>query len=92
MDISDAIFSVMCVDCSGYLAVNSITYRLMLFMKLLANTSDWPSPSHRYNMVGHLKFCLTLMGGYFLFHDVLNILQIFGILVAFLGMYYKILH
>ncbi|KAH3818737.1 hypothetical protein DPMN_120462 [Dreissena polymorpha] len=38
-----------------------------------------------YNMVGHLKFCLTLLGGYLLFHDHLNWLQITGILTTLSG-------
>ncbi|KAL8620371.1 hypothetical protein ACOMHN_012996 [Nucella lapillus] len=38
-----------------------------------------------YNMVGHLKFCLTLLGGYFLFSDRLQLLQLFGILTTLTG-------
>lgn len=40
----------------------------------------------RYNMVGHLKFCLTLLGGYFLFGDHLNSLQVLGIITTLTGM------
>ncbi|XP_045166325.1 solute carrier family 35 member E3-like isoform X2 [Mercenaria mercenaria] len=39
-----------------------------------------------YNMVGHLKFCLTLLGGYILFHDSLNIRQVLGIITTISGM------
>ncbi|XP_046339540.1 solute carrier family 35 member E3-like [Haliotis cracherodii] len=38
-----------------------------------------------YNMVGHLKFCLTLLGGYLLFHDHLQLLQVSGILTTLGG-------
>lgn len=36
-------------------------------------------------MVGHLKFCLTLLGGYVLFKDSLNIQQISGIITTLTG-------
>ncbi|KAK3585822.1 hypothetical protein CHS0354_038344 [Potamilus streckersoni] len=38
-----------------------------------------------YNMVGHLKFCLTLLGGYVLFHDSLQFLQVLGIFTTLAG-------
>ncbi|XP_050414434.1 solute carrier family 35 member E3 isoform X2 [Patella vulgata] len=38
-----------------------------------------------YNMVGHMKFCLTLLAGYFLFHDPLNLLQGVGVIITFSG-------
>ena len=38
-----------------------------------------------YNMVGHLKFSLVLLGGCLIFHDALNLLQILGIALAILG-------
>lgn len=40
-----------------------------------------------YNMVGHLKFCLTLMIGYFLFHDILATRQIVGVLCTLSGVF-----
>ena len=42
----------------------------------------WP-PS--YNMVGHLKFCLTILGGFLLFADPLQPIQLGGILLTFSG-------
>ena len=39
----------------------------------------------RYNMIGHCKFCVTLMGGYLLFHDPLSANQLFGVLLTFGG-------
>lgn len=36
-------------------------------------------------MVGHLKFCLTLLGGYLLFKEPVVALQFIGILVALSG-------
>ncbi|WAR25439.1 S35E3-like protein [Mya arenaria] len=38
-----------------------------------------------YNMVGHMKFCLTMLGGFLLFADVLNIYQLAGIFTTFSG-------
>uniref|UniRef100_A0A8D3A5J4 Solute carrier family 35 member E3 n=1 Tax=Scophthalmus maximus TaxID=52904 RepID=A0A8D3A5J4_SCOMX len=38
-----------------------------------------------YNMFGHFKFCITLVGGYLLFHDPLSINQAFGILCTLAG-------
>eukprot|EP00062_Callorhinchus_milii_P019187 gi/632973445/ref/XP_007903158.1/ PREDICTED: solute carrier family 35 member E3 [Callorhinchus milii] len=38
-----------------------------------------------YNMFGHFKFCITLLGGYFLFKDPLSINQGLGILCTLLG-------
>ncbi|XP_073476163.1 solute carrier family 35 member E3 [Aquarana catesbeiana] len=38
-----------------------------------------------YNMFGHFKFCITLLGGYILFQDSLSLNQGFGILCTLLG-------
>ena len=38
-----------------------------------------------YNMVGHLKFCLTLLGGFFLFSEHLQPVQLFGVLTTLSG-------
>lgn len=38
-----------------------------------------------YNMVGHLKFCLTLAGGFLLFRDAVAPVQILGIILTFSG-------
>uniref|UniRef100_A0A8B9H1C2 Sugar phosphate transporter domain-containing protein n=3 Tax=Astyanax mexicanus TaxID=7994 RepID=A0A8B9H1C2_ASTMX len=38
-----------------------------------------------YNMFGHFKFCITLLGGYFLFHDPLSLHQGLGILCTLSG-------
>lgn len=32
--------------------------------------------THSYNMFGHFKFCITLVGGYLLFHDPLSLNQV----------------
>ncbi|CAB3385841.1 Hypothetical predicted protein [Cloeon dipterum] len=47
---------------------------------LLGNTSPLT-----YNMVGHLKFCLTLLGGYLLFREPLTFNQTMGILLTIVG-------
>lgn len=36
-------------------------------------------------MIGHCKFCVTLMGGYLLFQDPLSANQLFGVLLTFGG-------
>ncbi|XP_076849048.1 solute carrier family 35 member E3 [Brachyhypopomus gauderio] len=38
-----------------------------------------------YNMFGHFKFCITLLGGYVLFHDPLSLHQGLGILCTLTG-------
>ncbi|XP_078798151.1 solute carrier family 35 member E3 isoform X4 [Oryzias latipes] len=38
-----------------------------------------------YNMFGHFKFCITLVGGYLLFHDPLSVNQVLGILCTLAG-------
>ncbi|MBN3313562.1 S35E3 protein, partial [Atractosteus spatula] len=38
-----------------------------------------------YNMFGHFKFCITLLGGYVLFQDPLSLNQGFGIMCTLLG-------
>lgn len=38
-----------------------------------------------YNMFGHFKFCITLMGGYLLFKDPLSINQGLGITCTLFG-------
>ncbi|XP_066524689.1 solute carrier family 35 member E3 [Hoplias malabaricus] len=38
-----------------------------------------------YNMFGHFKFCVTLLGGYLLFHDPLSIHQGLGIVCTLSG-------
>lgn len=34
------------------------------------------TPVRSYNMFGHFKFCITLVGGYLLFHDPLSLNQV----------------
>ena len=36
-------------------------------------------------MVGHTKFCLTVLGGFIFFHDPLQVLQLCGIFLTFSG-------
>ncbi|XP_068162740.1 solute carrier family 35 member E3 [Antennarius striatus] len=38
-----------------------------------------------YNMFGHFKFCITLTGGYLLFHDPLSLNQALGIVCTLAG-------
>ncbi|KAB5541902.1 hypothetical protein PHYPO_G00085300 [Pangasianodon hypophthalmus] len=38
-----------------------------------------------YNMFGHFKFCITLLGGYLLFHDPLSVHQGLGIACTLCG-------
>lgn len=38
-----------------------------------------------YNMFGHFKFSITLLGGYLLFKDPLSLNQVLGILCTLLG-------
>ena len=36
-------------------------------------------------MVGHLKFCIILLGGYFIFHDPLRVNQMLGVAITLSG-------
>lgn len=47
---------------------------------LIGNTSPLT-----YNVVGHSKFCLTLLGGFILFRENVTLLQCVGILLTILG-------
>ncbi|CAI8002419.1 Solute carrier family 35 member E3, partial [Geodia barretti] len=38
-----------------------------------------------YNMIGHCKFCVTLLGGFFLFRDPISLNQFLGILSTVSG-------
>lgn len=38
-----------------------------------------------YNMIGHSKFCVTLLGGFVIFSDPLTANQLAGILMAVAG-------
>ncbi|ELU15977.1 hypothetical protein CAPTEDRAFT_2643 [Capitella teleta] len=49
---------------------------------IIGNTSPL---TFSYNMVGHSKFCLTLLGGVVIFNDTLTWEQIAGICLAFSG-------
>jgi solute carrier family 35 protein E3 len=39
----------------------------------------------RYNMMGHIKFCLTVLGGVLLFEDPFHVNQGVGIILTVLG-------
>ncbi|KAG8232491.1 hypothetical protein J437_LFUL011260 [Ladona fulva] len=43
------------------------------------------SVTNEYNMVGQLKFCLTLLGAFLLFKDPLHFNQIIGIILTVIG-------
>lgn len=38
-----------------------------------------------YNMFGHLKFCLTVIGGYLIFNEPMSFMQILGVILTFSG-------
>ena len=38
-----------------------------------------------YNMIGHSKFCITLVGGFIIFNDPFTANQLVGILLAVAG-------
>ncbi|CAH1783717.1 unnamed protein product [Owenia fusiformis] len=50
---------------------------------IIGNTS--PLTCTRYNMVGHLKFCMTLLGGYLIFNDPIRMIQLGGIFLTLGG-------
>ncbi|CAI9537190.1 unnamed protein product [Staurois parvus] len=68
--------AVIMVLFSGIIA---FTVNLSIYW-IIGNTSPVT-----YNMFGHFKFCITLLGGYILFQDPLSLNQGFGILCTLLG-------
>ncbi|CAM1324154.1 SLC35E3 (predicted) [Pycnogonum litorale] len=60
-------------------AITAFMVNLSIFW-IIGNTSPVT-----YNMVGHLKFCLTLIGGFLLFHEPISINQLFGISLTVSG-------
>ena len=43
------------------------------------------SLSLRYNMAGHLKFCLIATGGFLIFHEMPSMSQVIGIILTISG-------
>ncbi|XP_046437845.1 solute carrier family 35 member E3-like [Daphnia pulex] len=68
-----AIIPVVC-SCLIAFAVNLSIYWI------IGNTS-----ALTYNMAGHLKFCLTVAAGFFLFQDPLSANQLFGLILTLAG-------
>ncbi|CAH3141647.1 unnamed protein product [Porites lobata] len=68
--------SVLVVLASGVVA---FSVNLSIYW-IIGNTSPVT-----YNMVGHLKFCIILLGGYFIFHDPLAINQMLGVATTLSG-------
>lgn len=71
-----SIASVLTVLASGLVA---FSVNLSIYW-IIGNTSPVT-----YNMVGHLKFCIILMGGYFIFHDPLRVNQMLGVAITLSG-------
>ncbi len=75
---SSLLFAIF-MTCVMAVAVNIVTYAL------IGKTS-----AVTYQVVGHFKTCLTLLGGYLLFETSkksASVSNIFGIFVALFGMY-----
>ncbi|XP_072176965.1 solute carrier family 35 member E3-like isoform X1 [Diadema setosum] len=68
------VYFILLASCCVAFSVNLSIYWI------IGNTSPIT-----YNMVGHAKFCLTLLGGYFLFHDPLSLNQLGGVLLTLSG-------
>ncbi|KAG8431200.1 hypothetical protein GDO86_019260 [Hymenochirus boettgeri] len=68
--------AVVMVLLSGFVA---FTVNLSIYW-IIGNTSPVT-----YNMFGHFKFCITLLGGYVLFKDPLSLNQGLGIVCTLLG-------
>ncbi|XP_071807532.1 solute carrier family 35 member E3-like isoform X2 [Asterias amurensis] len=69
----NAIYLVLASGCVAF-SVNLSIYWI------IGNTSPVT-----YNMVGHLKFCLTLLGGFLLFGDTLQFNQLVGVSLTLSG-------
>jgi len=70
---TDSLILVSLSGCVAFLVNLSIFW-------IIGNTSPVT-----YNMFGHFKFCLTLLGGYILFNDPVQASQFFGILITLSG-------
>ncbi|XP_022104003.1 solute carrier family 35 member E3-like isoform X5 [Acanthaster planci] len=68
------VFFVLASGCTAF-SVNLSIYWI------IGNTSPVT-----YNMVGHLKFCLTLLGGFLLFGDYLRFNQLLGVSMTLSGL------
>ncbi|XP_041474266.1 solute carrier family 35 member E3-like isoform X1 [Lytechinus variegatus] len=68
------VYALVLASCCVAFSVNLSIYWI------IGNTSPIT-----YNMVGHGKFCFTLLGGYFLFQDPLSIFQLGGIVLTLGG-------
>lgn len=56
-----------------------------VFLSFFKMSHSLTTPSISYNMVGHCKFCVTLIGGYLLFKDSIAQNQLLGILSTVSG-------
>ncbi|XP_033104062.1 solute carrier family 35 member E3-like isoform X2 [Anneissia japonica] len=68
--------AILVMLASGFVA---FSVNLSIFW-IIGNTSPVT-----YNMVGHFKFCSTLLGGYFIFRDPLHLNQTFGVAMTLFG-------
>ncbi|CAL8405523.1 unnamed protein product [Arctogadus glacialis] len=71
---SPAVLVMVMLSCVVAFLVNLSIYWI------IGNTS-----AVTYNMFGHFKFCITLIGGYLLFQDPLSLNQVLGMLCTLAG-------
>ena len=72
------LFKAIAFTCFAAIAVNLVTFAL------IGKTS-----AVTYQVVGHLKTCLTLLGGYIMFDSkaaALSIYNVAGVIIALIGM------
>lgn len=68
------------------------TVTLVVMFRVFTAVPQFETLSHcplatvlSYNMIGHSKFCITLVGGFIIFNDPLTANQLAGILLAVAG-------
>ena len=72
-------FQIRCLSYSIYIyLVIFVLYLLVVYLCSMLSLL-------RYNMIGHCKFCVTLLGGFLLFQDPISLNQFLGILSTVSG-------
>ena len=78
------VFMFACVFVCAFVFMFACVF-VHVFARAFVFVLTWSLTPCSYNMVGHLKFCLTLLGGFFLFSEHLEPLQVFGLLTTLSG-------
>lgn len=74
------------LDHRQHIRTHVIFFSVCWFFRLLTSfVFRYANRLYSYNMAGHLKFCLTVAAGFFLFQDPLSANQLFGLILTLAG-------